>query len=79
MSPADLFPKALFERRRRALQSFAAWEADRPPVSPPGEAMALLGFLWEMLPPEVRRAELPGDYSGVKAMRTALSVLRSPR
>lgn len=75
MAHTSLFPRELVERRRRALQAWEAWEKSHPPVSPPGEAIALLGFFLERLPPEARGPGLPGDYSGVRAMREALSVL----
>jgi hypothetical protein len=53
-----------------ALARFAAWESVHPMQLTPAAAIAAIGTLYELLPPESRRR--PVDPSGVARMQAAL-------
>ena len=57
-----------------ARSRFNEWEAKNPIRLEPAEAVAAVGFLYDLLPPESR--ERPVDPSGIMKMHRALSVLR---
>ena len=66
--------KEELERRAIALRRFNDWEARHPIEMAPTEALAAIGTLYELLPPESRlRAFNP---SGLRKMRQALSHLK---
>lgn len=56
-----------------ALRRFNEWEEKNPIRLEPAEAIAAVGFLYDLLPPESR--ERPIDPSGIMKMHRALSVL----
>jgi hypothetical protein len=66
--------RSLVERRRAALERFAAWDRRQPWPRDPAVAFAGIGALWHLLPPEAR--DRPIDARGVAAMHRALAVLR---
>lgn len=57
-----------------ALRRFNEWEEKNPLRMEPAEAIAAVGFLYDLLPPESR--ERPVDVSGIRKMHRDLSVLR---
>lgn len=63
----------LFRLRIEGFRRFAVWEASHPSRMTPADAVASIGALYELLPPDARRR--PVDPSGVARMRDALRVL----
>jgi hypothetical protein len=49
---------------------YAEWAAAHPPAMTPADAVAAVGRLYELLPPESRRREV--DTTGVRRMTDAL-------
>ncbi len=68
----SLDPDAV-RRHLSALRTFNEWEERNPMRLGPAEAIAAIGFLYDVLPPESR--ERPIDTSGIQKMHRALSVL----
>jgi len=62
-----------FERRRRALERFARWEAENPVVLSPADSFAAVAFLYSLLPPASRTR--PVDTAGIATLRQLLAVL----
>jgi hypothetical protein len=56
--------------RAQGFTRFAAWESAHPMQLTPAAAIAAIGTLYELLPPESRRR--PVDPSGVLRMHAAL-------
>jgi hypothetical protein len=67
----------LLRTRAKALARFSIWESVHPMRLTPAAAIAAIGTLYELLPPESRRR--PVDPSGVTRMHGALRVLSRPR
>lgn len=67
--------KEQLERRAAALRRFNEWETRHPIEMTPAEALAAIGTLYELIPPESRQRAL--DPSGVQKMRQALSHLKA--
>jgi hypothetical protein len=61
---------SLLRIRATALARFASWESAHPMQLTPAAAVAAIGTLYELLPPESRRR--PVDPSGVARMHDAL-------
>ena len=75
MKPSGLFDKEAIEVRRRALDSFSAWEKSQSVPPPPADAIARLDELLRLMPPQPLSPRRPGHYAGVAALRAALSHL----
>jgi hypothetical protein len=63
----------LLRARIEGFERFARWEASHPARMTPAAAVASIGALYVLLPPEARRR--PVDPSGVRRMHDALRVL----
>lgn len=61
--------------RNAALRRFQAWKAEHPSRLDPTAAIAAVGFLYDLLPPEARHRESDPEFEGVRHMRQALAVL----
>lgn len=61
--------------RKAAWERYARWARHRQTTLPPSEAVASVGFLYELLPPESRCRSL--EYEGVRLMHRYLAVLES--
>lgn len=64
----------LFRMRANAFARFASWEASHPSRISPGDAVAAVGAIYELLPQASRQR--PIDVSGVHRMHEALRHLR---
>jgi len=73
MSDSRDWPE-LLRVRAEGFARFAAWEASHRPRLTPGAALAAIGSLYELLPPESRRRPL--DTSGIARLHDALRRLR---
>lgn len=60
----------LLRVRDRAFAHFAVWEASHRPCLTPADAVASIGALYVLLPPESRRR--PVDPTGIARMHDAL-------
>lgn len=75
MKPAGLFDKKAIEARRRALASFAAWEAAQPIPAAPEDVIARLDEILRLTPPRPLSLRRSQDYAGVALLHRALSRL----
>jgi hypothetical protein len=66
--------KNLYSVRAAALRRFNEWEEQHPLELDPGQALAAIGALYELIPPEARKR--PVDTEGVRKMHAALSCLK---
>jgi hypothetical protein len=65
---------ALLRMRIEGFARYAEWEAAHPARLTPSDAVASIGAIYALLPPESRR--VPVDASGVRRMQDALRRLR---
>lgn len=65
--------RELLQKRRAAWERYARWAAMQKSSLSPSVAIASVGFLYQLLPPESRSRPL--EYEGVAVMHRLLSVL----
>ncbi len=65
-----------FVRRRQAgFEAFQAWERDNPQERSTADVFKALGFLYLLLPPEVRVPPVDLERRGIRRMHRLLAVL----
>ena len=66
--------KNLYSARAAALRRFNEWEEQHPLELDPEQALAAIGALYDLIPPEARKRAV--DTEGVRKMHAALSSLK---
>jgi hypothetical protein len=66
--------KNFYAARAAAFRRFNEWEEQHPLELDPEEALAAIGALYELIPPEARKRAV--DTEGVRKMHAALSCLK---